>query len=378
LEAQTLARACGNSHLLNLEPEDLVALTIEAAAIPGLPGSRAWWPPARNGRPYGSPGRARARANNPPLDALAEPNGDSVGSGPSLGTLAGAGSPNGEIFGVRGGWHHGRVDVDDLYGLPLDRFVPERTALARELRKAGERERAGEVAALKKPSVAAWAVNQLVRTQRRGLAELLEAGDGLRAAQGDVLAGRGDAQSLRAAVERERLAVDALTDAARGLLGSEGQELSDTMLERVSDTLHAAALDDDARGQVSGGRVERELRHVGLGGLGASGGGSPASRAGKRPAPPKPGSDGKKQRADRERQERERAQARTEARATEREARRRAERAERAAKLALERRDKAAAALTDAESELEAAQAAVSDAQAQLRDAEAAVREASG
>ena len=33
------------------------------------------------------------------------------------------------------------VDVDDLYGLPLDRFIPERTALARELRKAGERER---------------------------------------------------------------------------------------------------------------------------------------------------------------------------------------------------------------------------------------------
>jgi len=33
LEAQTLARACGKSHLHNLEPEDLVALTVEAAAI---------------------------------------------------------------------------------------------------------------------------------------------------------------------------------------------------------------------------------------------------------------------------------------------------------------------------------------------------------
>ena len=31
LEAQTLARACGKSHLHNLEPEDLVALTLEAA-----------------------------------------------------------------------------------------------------------------------------------------------------------------------------------------------------------------------------------------------------------------------------------------------------------------------------------------------------------
>ena len=37
LEAQTLARACGKSHVHNLEPEDLVALTVEASAMTGLP-----------------------------------------------------------------------------------------------------------------------------------------------------------------------------------------------------------------------------------------------------------------------------------------------------------------------------------------------------
>jgi glutamate synthase domain-containing protein 2 len=37
LEAQTLARACGKSHVHNLEPEDMVALTIEASAMTGLP-----------------------------------------------------------------------------------------------------------------------------------------------------------------------------------------------------------------------------------------------------------------------------------------------------------------------------------------------------
>jgi hypothetical protein len=37
LEMQTLARACGKSHVLNLEPEDLVALTIEAAAMARVP-----------------------------------------------------------------------------------------------------------------------------------------------------------------------------------------------------------------------------------------------------------------------------------------------------------------------------------------------------
>ena len=37
LEAQTLARACGKSHVHNLEPEDLVALTIEASLMTGVP-----------------------------------------------------------------------------------------------------------------------------------------------------------------------------------------------------------------------------------------------------------------------------------------------------------------------------------------------------
>src|ERR1700756_2638310 len=157
------------------------------------------------------------------------------------------------------------MDVDDLYGLPLDRFVPERTALARQLRSAGRRDDAAEVAALRKPSVAAWAVNQLVRTQRKDVSGLFDAGDALRSAQEDVVAGRGDGRALRAAADRERAAVDALTGAARGLLTSEGHELSQTIIDRVADTLNAAALDDDARALVKGGRLERELRHVGLG-----------------------------------------------------------------------------------------------------------------
>ena len=45
LEAQTIARACGKSHLHNLEPEDLVALTIEAAAIAGVPLAGTDWVP---------------------------------------------------------------------------------------------------------------------------------------------------------------------------------------------------------------------------------------------------------------------------------------------------------------------------------------------
>jgi len=45
LEAQTLARACGKSHLHNLEPEDLVALTLEASAMARVPLAGTTWVP---------------------------------------------------------------------------------------------------------------------------------------------------------------------------------------------------------------------------------------------------------------------------------------------------------------------------------------------
>jgi methylamine---glutamate N-methyltransferase subunit C len=47
LEAQTLARANGKSHVHNLEPEDLVALTVEAAAMAGVPLAGTSWIPGR-------------------------------------------------------------------------------------------------------------------------------------------------------------------------------------------------------------------------------------------------------------------------------------------------------------------------------------------
>ena len=49
LEAQTLARACGKNHLHNLEPEDLVALTLEAAAMARVPLAGTNWIPGAGG-----------------------------------------------------------------------------------------------------------------------------------------------------------------------------------------------------------------------------------------------------------------------------------------------------------------------------------------
>ena len=284
------------------------------------------------------------------------------------------------------------MEPADLYGLPLDRFIPERTALARALRADKRRDEATAVAALRKPSVAAWAVNQLVRSQGAGVAELYAAGDALRGAQENLLAGSGDGRALRAANERERAAVDALVEAARGLLDSDGHELSATVVERVSDTLHAAALDERAREQVRVGRLERELRHVGLG-LGESAFAAPpvpavaaaAAKAKTKPKPAKPvakQAETNAQQAAREREAREQAQAakqgarereaaRKAARSAETAARRRVERSQHALRAAKERRERAARALDEADEALAAAQAEAQKAAAELKRARA-------
>src|SRR4051812_45685934 len=174
--------------------------------------------------------------------------------------------------------------ADDLYGLPLEQFVPERDALAKRLRAEKRREEADDVTALRKPSVAAWAVNQAVRSQPKAARALWDAGDALVAAQDDLLAGRGDAAGLRAAAEAERTALDALLDAARGLLTSEGRDLGEGTVERVRETLHAAAIDPAAREDVAAGRATRERAHTGMGAFGEVVAPSPAPRR-RAPAP---------------------------------------------------------------------------------------------
>jgi hypothetical protein len=271
------------------------------------------------------------------------------------------------------------VDVEELYGLPLERFVPERNALARELRAAERRDEAATVAALRKPSVAARAVNQLAREHRRQLSQLFTAGDALSEMQSRVLAGKADGRALSEAAERERAAVSALVDAARTLLAAEGLTVSASVLERVGETLHAAALDGEAREPVGQGRLERELRHVGLG-MGA--GGDVATPAKTRPTKGKPAkskaseqTEVRKQAEAQERAEAEkRAQARKQAEATEKDARRQAaqgakklEDAERAHSRAAEALERAKATLTAARREAKGAETAHSRAERELR-----------
>jgi hypothetical protein len=244
------------------------------------------------------------------------------------------------------------MEASDLYGLPLERFTPERNVLARALRKDGRRDQADAVSKLRKPSLAAWAVNQLVRTQGREVNSLFEAGDALQKAQADLLAGKGNPNALRQAVDAERGAADRLLERARGLLSSEGHDLTPAKLEQVSETLHAAALDEAARARVQDGCLEREFRHVGLGALAGSGSDAPAP---KRVAQP------------------DRSAERREARQAEAEARRRMERAARGVRVAEERLDRATEQLREAEEKLGAARRQAEEAIASHRQAEQAL-----
>ena len=249
------------------------------------------------------------------------------------------------------------MEPDDLYGLPLDQFTEERNSLAKQLRADGRRAEAAEVAKLRKPSVAAWAVNQVVRTQRRDVSALLKAGDALQRAQAELLAGRGDPASLRRAVDAERHAVDQLTGKARGLLSSDGHELTSARLEHVSETLHALALDEHARSQARDGRLERELRHIGLGDLAA------ATRS------DGPTESKRSQRSSDARASKKAAELKA-ARQAEAAALRDAGRATRDFELAQQRRDRASEALRDAEQALARAKELATQTAQQLRRAQ--------
>src|SRR5262249_62367924 len=91
---------------------------------------------------------------------------------------------------------------------------------AKELRGEGRREEAAQVAKLRKPTIAAWALNQLVRRNRREVDLLLHAGHRLRQAQAGVVRG-GERASFEQARQTEAEAGRSLGREAEALLRSE-------------------------------------------------------------------------------------------------------------------------------------------------------------
>ena len=157
--------------------------------------------------------------------------------------------------------------LDRLYSLDPGEFVAARDALARELRQAGRRELAAEVRRLRRPTLAAWAVDQLAHRQPERLDELLAAGDRLRQVQEEVLAG-GDRAALHEAAEERRLLVARLTGDALNLLRERGSEEPDTHRGDVEATLSSAAVDPELAELLRRGRLARASpRPAGFGGL---------------------------------------------------------------------------------------------------------------
>ena len=174
-------------------------------------------------------------------------------------------------------------EADRLYELPLDDFTRERNALATRKRKAGDRAAAEEVKALAKPSVPAWAINQLARRRRKEMEALLDAGERLRAAQQQALAGKADADAVRKAEDERRDAVDRLTDAARDVLADAGRPATDATVERVAATLAAAAVADEARPLLAAGRLTGDVQPQGFEALAGMAFAPPPKRAPKKP-----------------------------------------------------------------------------------------------
>lgn len=146
--------------------------------------------------------------------------------------------------------------TEQLYGVDLDDFAPERTRLAKELRGEGRREEAAQLAKLRKPTVAAWALNQLVRRHRREVDLLLHAGHRLRQSQAGVVRGA-DRSSFEQARQTETEAVRELGREAEALLRTTRGSASDTVLDQVVRGLRAAAVSEEGREHLARGDFVR-------------------------------------------------------------------------------------------------------------------------
>jgi hypothetical protein len=147
-------------------------------------------------------------------------------------------------------------ELDELYALPPAEFVAARDALAKRLKAEGDAEGAKEIKALRRPTAAAWAVNQLARNHAGALGELLELGERLRRAQAKALSGRGAGMLKELLAERrasvERVARLAVRELGSGTAGA-------AQRDAIVATLEAALADPDAAAAVEAGRLSREL-----------------------------------------------------------------------------------------------------------------------
>lgn len=146
------------------------------------------------------------------------------------------------------------------YAVPPEDFLATRKALVADAKAAGDREGAAAIAALRKPSVAAWAMNAAVRADAALGADLEDLGARMRDAQSRldvaVLQGlRGDREAL----------LGRFVDAAVAAGASGGRALSAAARDEVHATVVAALADAAASTAVTSGTLTRSLSYSGFG-----------------------------------------------------------------------------------------------------------------
>jgi hypothetical protein len=149
--------------------------------------------------------------------------------------------------------------LDQLYGADPGDFVAIRKRLSNDLRTAGHKDAAKELQAARRPSTAAWALNQLARVQPDVVERLLDRSSELQAAQTRAVSGKPDA--LREAMRAHRQALDAATLATLAILGDRA---NDAFRSEIVSTLRAASADDDTGRLLRTGRLTREAEFQGF------------------------------------------------------------------------------------------------------------------
>ncbi|UZN03906.1 hypothetical protein [Cellulomonas sp. S1-8] len=150
--------------------------------------------------------------------------------------------------------------VDELYGGTLDDFVARRDAAVRAARAAKDRDLAGRIASLRKPTLAAWAVNLLVRDDPTLGGTLRDLGEGMRDAERSL-----DGPALRELGKQRRALVSGLVARARRLAVDAGQRVSTAAAQEVERTLTAALADPRVADAVAAGTLTHGTEHVGFG-----------------------------------------------------------------------------------------------------------------
>jgi hypothetical protein len=148
-------------------------------------------------------------------------------------------------------------EIDALFDLAPEAFTSARDELAKRAASQDRTDEARAIKALRRPTVAAWAVNQLVRRRPEDVDELLETGTALRRAQRKVLSGVGGGD-FRDASERRRRMVTRLVREAEAILREAGRASAGAG-EAVRSTLEAASLEEESGEQVRSGRLSKEL-----------------------------------------------------------------------------------------------------------------------